>query len=245
MDLAKKVLIVENGNVEDFLAELTLSQIVQLTRVKLEQKGKSEDLIQLYKELALIFGDPEGRMTPIAALHVVAYGHKMSILKQPIVADMILDDKTCSLEMLEDYYNRWEHWLKLPYGNGTADVPCSEMDQNKSSCCGYISKLIGKHFEMTALAITYSMAHLRTNHMALLQYLRLNSSRSMNYSAPMFNVVPICQRPHDTEEHICLGEYQKSFDIVYSSKGICLGFNTPRTVNMYKAMFCHFSLDNP
>ncbi len=41
--------------------------------------------------------------------------------------------------------------------------------------------------------------------------------------------------PHATDPSLCIGSSINAFELVYSSEGICVGFNSPTTKDMYKS----------
>ncbi len=181
-----------------------------------------------------MFGDPEGKMTPMAALQLSLSGYKdQRLLSQPMITDMILDDDKCNAQDLEHYIGNWTQWFDRHSPKGHPPS-CS----NQTKCCGYFSSLIHKHWNMSTLAMSYAVPHVRVDHLALLEYLGLNDTKGMKYQAPIYNLAPVCELPTSIHEDLCIGKLMEAFELVYSSRGLCVGFNSPSTEEMYKVMFC-------
>ncbi len=209
-----------------------MGQIVRLTAAIMEDfEQKTEYLLDFYKELAKMFGDPEGRFTPMASLYLTIYGSKKNRLESHLISGLLLDDERCNDEDMEGYIEVWKTWLKkdppLP------KQPCLE-SYSAGKCCGYFASLIKRHFNMSTLAMSYAIPHFRTNHLALLGYLGLNDTKGLKYKAPIYNIVPACQVPGGSKLEACVGHNARALEMVYSSRGICIGFNTPTTEDMYK-----------
>ncbi len=218
--------------IEKYFGLLQLSQIVRLTAAAMEDLGqKTEHLPDFYKNLAITFGDPEGKFTPMASLYLTMYGTKDHRMRSKLISPLLESGK-CNERDMEIYIDNWVNWLDN-YGYPYSTQPCLSSN-NASKCCGYFPGLLKKHFNMSVLAMSYAVPHFRINHSPLLKYLGLNDSSGLKYKAPIYNIVPKCQLPGRNSLESCVGENARAFDLVYSSKGICIGFNTPTAEEMYK-----------
>ena len=112
------------SGIDAHLEFLKFSQIVRMTGAKLEDNEDTlkPNLVEFYKELSLMFGDPDGQMTPMATMYLTVRGGKRNRMTKAIIADMLLDENGCNLEKVKTYTHDWIMWQKEPDKNGPS--PC-------------------------------------------------------------------------------------------------------------------------
>ncbi len=177
----------------------------------------------------------------MASLLITIYGSKAHKLRSALISGLLLDDEKCNKNDLEAFIGDWSEWLR--HEPPEIMQPCLT-GGNRSKCCGYFSSLVHKHWNMSTLAMTYVQPYFRIDHTPLLAHLGLNDKKGIKYRAPIYNIAPLCKMPSGNNLDPCLGKNAEALNLVYSSKGFCMGFNSPWTEDMYKVfrhrfMFCN------
>ncbi len=220
--------------IEPHLTKLKLSQLVRMTTIRAENNSTlKQQLLNVYREIALTFGDPEGKLTPMAIMYLIVRGYKESRHADPIIADLVLDDASCNKDQMEQYFSHWKEFLKKPAKSPNPCLPGNSLE-TVSVCCGYISQILMKNWNMTMLAMSYAIPQARENHFPLLEHLGLKLSKE--YKAMSYNILPLCRSPlADSGDNLpCSRETLKELGPIWTDDGIGGGFNAPAADNIFK-----------
>jgi hypothetical protein len=144
-----------------------------------ENEGKVSFITKLYTEIAITFGDPDGKITPMALAYIFIKNKELSIvLKQSV--RMLFNESSCSFAEAQNYAKYMIEFAKK--SNKTNQNPCHPVQ--KSVCCGYFGQLASKQLEMTLLTLKYSIPHYITSHKPLADMLGLGPDSTVCHFPP-------------------------------------------------------------
>ncbi len=216
--------------IESHFSKLKLSQVVKMTATA----ATENILLNLYREIAILSGDPDGKFTPMASLYLTIRGYKKSRHHEPIIADLLLHDERCSKAQAEEYVSQWQEYLKV--FDGGSKSPCTDNGTGNGGhpCCQYFSEVVMSHWNMSLMAMSYAIPHLRRDHTALLEYLGFKEAATVNDKFQFNNLVPLCSAMGSKRTAICSQDVRNSFDHVWTEYGVCVGFNAPMMERIVK-----------
>ncbi len=222
---------------------LDFSQAVRLAAFHLEEQENNEELqLEIYSTVAKvnkpvvnrkltmclifkIFGDPSGRLSPMAIPNILFESKSTKPLRKPYMK-LLYNDK-CTLNDTWDYLGAWKPWNKAR-GIGL-EHPCHREVPLK--CCGFWSSLVHDFKPLVLLTMKYAFTSFSQGHTALAEFLGLDPA--MDYPIQEPKLATMCAEPGVGDVWHCP---DNTVRLMWTSLGVCIAYNSPPISQVYQVL---------
>jgi hypothetical protein len=206
------------------MSGLRMGQIANLVEFQLEKDDKEEEIFYLHRILAKMFGDTNGRVSPIAIPWLLMESKSSKVYKHRPGQGIF--DNACTRDEAVDVYSlHFKNWVKeFPSTRpSTCQLP------NKSPCCHYVGNLLREKLDFALLCMKYAIPNFFEDHSALANFLGFDPTKEYKYLGN--HVVPYCRLPAGNDMEVCSSKDQTMF---WTTEGLCTTFNSPPMHQVYK-----------